>query len=68
MVTNKAVGAACLVGGVLMIAWGHNLASSIGGELQNVLTGSPGDKPMMLYIGGGILCAAGAFQLFWKRN
>jgi hypothetical protein len=65
---NNAIAAACLVGGVLMIFWGHNMASSIGGELQNTFTGSPGDKPMFLYIAGGILCAAGIFQLVWKRK
>ena len=58
----------CLVGGVLLIVWGHNMAQSIGGQLQNVFTGSPGDKPMYLYMGGAILCAAGLIQLFWKRK
>lgn len=65
---NNAIAVACLVGGVLMIVWGHNMASSVGGELQNAFTGSPGDKPMLLYIGGGILCAAGVAQLVWKRK
>ena len=65
---NNAIAAACLVGGVLLIVWGHNMASSIGGELQNAFTGSPGDKPMLLYITGGVLCAAGVFQLVWKRK
>ena len=65
---NKAIGAICLIVGILMIIWGHNMASSIGGELQNAFTGSPGDKPMLLYIGGGVLCAAGVFQLVWKRK
>jgi hypothetical protein len=65
---NNAIAAACLVGGVLLILWGHNMASSIGGELQNTFTGSPGDKPMLLYIVGGILCAAGIVQLVWKRK
>jgi len=62
------IGVICLVGGVLLIVWGHNMAQSIGGQLQNVFTGSPGDKPMYLYIGGAILCAAGLIQLFWKRK
>jgi len=65
---NNAMAAVCLVGGALLIVWGHNMAGSIGGELQNAFTGSPGDKPMMLYIAGGVLCAAGVFQLVWKRK
>jgi hypothetical protein len=65
---NNAIAVACLVGGALLIFWGRNMANSIGGVLENTFTGSPGDKPMMLYIAGGILCAAGIFQLAWKRK
>ena len=61
---NKAVGVVCLVVGVLLIVWGHNMAQSVGGQLQNLVTGSPGDKPQWLYIGGGVLCALGLFQIF----
>ena len=65
---NKAIAAGCLVGGVLLIVWGRNMAQSVGGQLQNAFTGSPGDKPMWLYIGGAILCAVGLFQLLWNRK
>ena len=65
---NKFTGLICLAVGVVLLIWGHNMAQSIGGQLQNTFTGSPGDKPMYLYIGGAVLCAAGAFQLFWKRK
>lgn len=68
MLMKNAIAAGCLVGGVLLIVWGHNMAQSIGGQLENVFTGSPGDKPMWLYIGGAILCAAGLFQLLWNRK
>ena len=61
---QKGVGVICLIGGVVLIAWGHNMAQSIGGRFQNVFTGSPGDKPMWLYIGGAVLCALGLFQIF----
>jgi hypothetical protein len=65
---QKIIGVICLVGGVLLIVRGHNMAQSIGGQLQNAFTGSPGDKPMWLYIGGAVLCAVGLAQLFWKRK
>ena len=61
---QKTVGVTCLVAGVLLIVWGHNMAQSIGGQLQNAFTGSPGDKPMWLYIGGGVLCALGLFLVY----
>jgi len=32
--------------------------------LQIACTGSPGDKPMWLYLGVGVLCALGVFQIF----
>jgi type II secretory pathway component PulM len=68
MNTQKIIGVISLVIGVLLLVWGHNMAQSIGGQLQNTFTGSPGDKPMYLYVGGAVLCAVGVFQLFWKRK
>ena len=65
---QKVVGIVCLVAGVLLIGWGYNMAQSIGGQLQQVFTGSPGDKPMWLYIGGGVLCALGVFQVFVAKK
>ncbi|NOS71732.1 MAG: DUF3185 family protein [Verrucomicrobia bacterium] len=65
---QKVVGIVCLVAGVLLIVWGYNMAQSIEGQLQQVFTGSPGDKPMWLYIGGGVLCALGIFQIFVAKK
>ena len=67
-VMQKVIGIICLVAGVGLIIWGRNMAQSVGGQLQNAFTGSPGDKAMYCYIGGAILCAAGLFQLLWKRK
>lgn len=61
---QKGIGIICVVVGVLLIVWGHNMAHSVGGQLQQVFTGSPGDKPMWLYISGGVLGALGLFQVF----
>ena len=65
---QKRVGVTCLVAGVLLIVWGHNMAQSVGGQLQNAFTGSPGDKPMWPYIGGGVLCALGLFQVYSAKK
>jgi hypothetical protein len=65
---NKFTGLICLAVGIVLLVWGHNMAQSIGGQLQNTFTGSPGDKPMYLYIGGAVLCAVSVFQLFLKRK
>ena len=61
---QKGIGVICLVVGVLLVVWGHNMAESVGGRVTNLVTGSPGDKPLWLYIGGGVLCALGLFQIF----
>lgn len=63
---NTIIGVICLVGGILLLVWGHNMAQSVGGQLHNAFTGSPGDKSMYCYIGGAVLCAAGLVQLFRK--
>ena len=64
--TPKIVGIILLVAGLGLLLWGYNMSQSIGGQLQNTFTSSPGDKPMLLYIGGGILAAAGVFQILRK--
>jgi len=63
---NKISGLICLVVGGLLIYWGYNMAHAVSGELSSLVSGSPGDKPMLLYIGGAILAIAGIGQLVWK--
>lgn len=65
---QKIIGIACLVGGVLLLVRGYNLAQSIGGQLQNALTGSPGDKPMWFYIAGAALCALGISAILMGKK
>ena len=65
---KKAMGIVCLVAGVFLIVWGYNLSQSIGGQFQQVFTGSPGDKSMWLYLSGLILCAAGMFQIYFGKK
>lgn len=65
---QRITGIICLAGGVLLLVWGHNMAQSIGGQLQNAFTGSPGDKPMWLYLIGTALIIAGLGQIVWKRK
>jgi hypothetical protein len=53
------------VGGVLLY-WGYNMSQAVGAQTNELVTGSPGDKPMLLYIGGAVLVLAGLGQLVWK--
>jgi hypothetical protein len=63
---NKISGLICLVVGALLIYWGYNLSQAVGAKINNLINGSPGDKPMLLYIGGAILVLAGCGQVAWK--
>jgi hypothetical protein len=42
------------------------MSHAIAGQLNNLVNGTPGDKPMLLYIGGAILVLAGLGQVAWK--
>jgi hypothetical protein len=59
----KISGVVCLAVGGLLVYWGYHMAHAVGGEINNLVTGSPGDKPMLLYIGGAILLIAGFGQV-----
>lgn len=63
---QKVSGLICLVVGGLLIYWGYNMAHAVGSRINNLVTGSPGDKPMLLYIGGAILAIVGLGQIVWK--
>lgn len=65
---QKGIGVICLVIGVLLLVWGHRMSQSIGSQLQNAFTGSPGDQPMHLYIAGTAAGLFGLLLIFWKRK
>jgi len=64
----KAVGIICLVAGVLFLVSGYSLSHSVSGQLQQVFTGSPGDKATTRYLIGGGLCALGVLQIFAAKR
>jgi hypothetical protein len=65
---NKISGLICLVVGGLLIYWGYNMSHAVSSELNNLVNGSPGNKPMLLYIGGAILVIIGLGQVTLKRK
>jgi hypothetical protein len=65
---KKTSGFICLVVGGLLVYWGYNMSQAVGSQLNNLVSGSPGDKPMLLYIGGATLSIAGLGQIAWKRQ
>ena len=65
---QKVSGLICLIGGGLLIYWGYNMAHAVGSQINNLVTGSPGDKPILFYIGGAILLIVGLGQVAWKSK
>ena len=61
---QKAIGVACLLVGVLLLAWGHNMSQSVSSQLKEAFTGSPTDKAIYFYIAGLVLTILGAFRIF----
>jgi drug/metabolite transporter (DMT)-like permease len=65
---QKIVGVICLVVGILLLLWGHNITNSVGSQVQQIFTGSPTDRAVHFYIGGAVLAILGVPLIFWKRK
>ena len=65
---NKLTGIICLAIGIVLLVWGHNASQAIDSQVKNLFTGTPTNQTMYFYIGGGVLCAVGMFQLLVKRK
>jgi uncharacterized membrane protein HdeD (DUF308 family) len=65
---QKIIGVISLVIGVLLLVWGHNMAESIGSQVQQVFTGAPTDRATYFYIAGVALVIFGVFQIFWPAK
>jgi hypothetical protein len=62
---QKIIGIISVVIGVLLLVWGHDMAESIGSQVQQIFTGAPTDRAMYFYIAGVALVIFGMFQIFW---
>jgi len=62
---QKIIGVISLVIGVLLLVWGHNIAQSVGSQVQQIFTGAPADRATYYYIAGTALGLFGLFQIFW---
>jgi len=69
---QKIIGIISVVIGMLLLVWGHDMAESIGSQVQQIFTGAPTDRAMYFYIAGVALVIFGMFQIFWpvkpKKN
>ncbi|MCD6048625.1 MAG: hypothetical protein K0Q55_28 [Verrucomicrobia bacterium] len=63
---KKAIGAACLAGGIALLIFGFQSKDSFKDKANEVFTGSPTDKTMWMIGGGVALCVAGAVLVMKK--
>jgi hypothetical protein len=56
---NKAIGAACLAVGVILLIFGLNAGDSFASELKETFTGNPTNRAMWLTLGGVALLVIG---------
>ncbi|HEY5042309.1 MAG TPA: DUF3185 family protein [Verrucomicrobiae bacterium] len=62
---QRIIGVIALAIGIMLLVWGHNMAESIGSQVQQAFTGAPTDRAMYFYIGGVALALYGVFQIVW---
>jgi hypothetical protein len=65
---QKIIGVISLVIGVLLLAWGHNIAKSLDSQVKQLFTGAPTDRAAYFYIAGAALGLFGLFQIFWPAK
>lgn len=63
---HKVSGLISLVVGGMLVYWGYRMSQAIGARFTTLVSGSPGDKPMLLYIAGAILLTFGLASLVSK--
>lgn len=65
---QRTIGVICLIIGVILLVRGHDMAQSIGSQVQQAFTGAPTDRSTYYYIGGVILLVFGASQIVWPAR
>lgn len=67
-VLQRTIGVICLVIGILLLIHGHDIAQSIGSQVQQVFTGAPSNRSTYFYIAGAALTIFGASQIIWPAK
>ena len=63
---KKIAGIVLVVLGAGLAFWAYRMSESIGSQLNQAFSGSPGDKVMAFYIGGAASFLVGLFLLIKK--
>lgn len=65
---QRTIGVICLILGILLLVRGHDMARSLGSQVQQVFTGAPTKRSTYFYIGGIVLALFGASQIIWPSK
>lgn len=62
MSTNRAIGIALLIGGLILLYFGVNESESFASEVSEVFTGSPTDRSVWMMVLGAVAAVAGGIM------
>lgn len=65
---QRVIGIICLIAGIILLVRGHEMAQSIGSQVQQVFNGAPTNRSTYFYIAGAALAVFGLSQLFWPAK
>ena len=65
---NRLLGFALLAVGIVLLVMGYNAAQSVGSQFKQAFTGSMSDRATLLYLGGTVVTAIGAYLAFLIRK
>jgi multisubunit Na+/H+ antiporter MnhB subunit len=65
---NKAISVALLAVGVILIVFGINASQSFSSDVSRLFTGSPTDRTIWFFVGGGVALAVGLVMLFQRSR
>lgn len=65
---QKIIGIICLVVGILLLVWAHNIEHAVDSQVKEVFTGTPTKRAMYFYIGGAVLGIFGLWRIFWPSK
>jgi len=68
MSNKKLMGMVLLGVGIVLLVMGYNAGQSVGSQFKQAFTGSMTDKATLLYLGGAIATAIGAYFTFMTRK
>lgn len=68
MSQTKLIGIILLAVGVALLVMGYNASQSVGSQFRQAFAGTISDRAMMLYVGGAVCAAVGAFLAFTTRR